>query len=1576
MSETTITAENIANLSPAKKRLMEKWLQGDIAEAVDGTVIPRRGDAEVIPLSFSQQRLWFLDQLVGGNPFYNVPAAIQLPVHTSPRILQRSINEIVKRHEVLRTNFVIVDGKPAQLIAPVLDIEMSTVSLRHLDVDEQKAEAQMLATEEARKPFDLANDPLLRTTLLDMGHRGYIFLLTIHHIVSDGWSIGILFKELTALYTAFANGRAGSLPELPIQYADFAIWQREWLQGDVLQEQLDYWKRRLDGLPLFQLPGDRPRPAVMSYQGAHYNFALPSRLSNDLKSLSESEETTLFMTVLAAFAILMQRYTGASDIVIGSPIANRSRPEIEPLIGFFVNSLVLRIGLDSSASYREVLQHVKDVTLGAYAHQDIPFEMLVEQLQPERDLGRNPLFQITFQIANTPMTQQIDDHSNGDTVVAAAEQGTSIFDLAINMWQGSDGLQGQVEYSTDLFDGGTIERMMGHFINLLRGIVERPNMPVSELPMLTPFESRQLLIEWNSTSCVYPSKLCVHQLFEAQVENTPDSVAVEFDGKTIDYKGLNQRANRLAHYLNTNGVGVESIVGICLDKSIDLVVALFGVLKAGAAYLPLDPNYPDERLAYMVEDAGCPVLITQAYVLERFEPRTVQDMVVHCLDRDSDIIEKQITHNPASGVQLDNLAYVIYTSGSLGKPKGVMVTHASLRNHMLWMQDRFPLSQEDRVVQRTSFSFDASVWEFFAPMMAGASLIMTKMSAALDVGKLVAEIEEGKATILQIVPSLLALLMNETVFINNTTLRRVFCGGERLPADLVDRFLQLVGVELINLYGPTEATIDATYFVCEHGSTYETIPIGRPVANTKLYILDEHLYPVPINVPGELYIGGEGLARGYLNQPALTREKFIPNPFIDQPNARLYKTGDLVRVRVDGNIEFLGRIDHQVKLRGFRIELGEIETILRSCSGVDDAAVVLNEDQENGERLVAYVATTMSNKVSVSELRQQLKSKLPDFMVPSVFTMMSELPKMPNGKVDHKNLPAPDSMRPDLDQPFEPPRSEAEKTLARIWCDVLGIESVGINDNFFELGGDSILSIQIVSRAKQSGVNISAQQIFQHQTISELAVSTSRVSLVEAEQGSVTGVVPLTPVQWWLLEQNRTELHHFNQAVSVGMPTGIDGNITQRVVKYLLAHHDALRLRFEYHNGEWRQHNNAPDDSVPFQQFDLTALSDAEAEEEIVSVATGLQASLNLKDGPIVRVALFTTSKGSQLVIIVHHLAVDGISWRILLEDFQTAYQQLSSGRQIGLAPKTTSFMRWAERLNQYAMQLDASVELPYWLNTPSQVPKLPVDFVQGPNTVGAVRSIVSVMSEEETLALLHEVPTVFRAQIVDALIAALTLTFQQWMGSKWVLMDMEGHGREDLFPEIDVSRTVGWFTSIYPVWIELGKDLTVTDALKSVKEQLRAIPNRGIGYGVLRYLNPDREVKAALESLPQAEISFNYMGQIGDRQDQGNESMLASGSVGPWYSLQGERKYKVEINCAIEGNRLSVVWAFSENLHQYKTMENLVERYRDTLLSIVAHCKAPDSMEYTPSDFSESGLNQDELDRLMSSLGKSEGSE
>lgn len=1571
MSETTLSAVNIDKLSPAKKRLMEKWLQGDIAEAAADTAIPTRDGDESIPLSFSQQRLWFLDQLVAGNPFYNVPAAIPLPVHTNRGILERSVNEIVKRHEVLRTNFPVVDGKPAQVIASQLNIPLSVISLRHLGTAEQKIEAQILATEEARKPFDIACDPLLRTTLLDLGQQGFIYLLTIHHIVSDGWSIGLLFKELSALYAAFAAGRPSPLPPLPIQYADFAIWQRDWLQGDVLQEQLDYWKQQLDDLPLFQLSTDRPRPAMMSYQGAHYNFILPVQLGDELKKLSETEEVTLFMTVLAAFTILMQRYTGTTDIVLGSPIANRNRPETEPLIGFFVNSLVLRTRFDNTASFRKVLQHVKDVTLGAYAHQDIPFEMLVEQLQPDRDLSRNPLFQITFQIANTPMTQQIDDNNDSNALIAPTEQGTSIFDLAVNMWQSSVGLQGQIEYSSDLFDASTIERMVMHFQRLMEGIVADPDTVISELPMLTQSECQQLLVDWNNTGSEYSVNMCVHQLFEAQVERTPESIAMLFSGESIGYDDLNQRANRVAHYLITNGVDVETLVGICVERSIEMVIALLGVLKAGAAYLPLDPNYPKERLAYMLEDASCPVLITQEYLMENFEKETVSHTRVLCLGRDRGIIDKENSENPSSSMRLDNLAYVIYTSGSMGKPKGVMISHASLTNHMLWMQKRFPLTEEDRVIQRTSFSFDASVWEFFAPLISGASLMIAKPSVTLDVGNLMAEIYDNKVTVLQLVPSLLHLLLNEAGFTNNTSLRRVFCGGDRLPADLVERFLQLMDIELINLYGPTEATIDATYFVCDHSSADEAIPIGRPIANTKLYLLDDHQHPVPVGVPGQLYIGGDGLARGYLNQAALTKEKFIANPFDNDPHARLYKTGDLVRSRVDGNFEFLGRIDQQIKLRGFRIELGEIESVLRACPGVDDAAVVLREDSDNDKRIVAYILAQRNIVVSVSELRQHLKSKLPDYMVPALFTMMAGLPKMPNGKVDYNNLPATDSVRPDLDQPFAPPRSETEKILAKIWCEVLGIDGVGIHDNFFELGGDSILSIQIISRAKQSSLKLSAQQIFQHQTIAELAVSTSRVALIEAEQDLVTGTVPLTPVHHWFFEQNRADPHHFNQAILISLPQAIDANIMQGVMQHLLTHHDALRMRFEYHNGQWQESCDVLDENIPFQQVDLSTLPEHEAELQIESVATLLQASLNLSDGPIMRVALFTLSKASRLLIIIHHLAVDGVSWRILMEDIQTAYQQKSGGRQVGLPSKTTSFKHWAERLNEYAQQQESTLELPYWLNMPTLSATLPVDFERGSNTVGSVQSVVSVLPEEETLVLLHEVPAVFRTQINDALLTALLLTLQKWTANKRVLLDLEGHGREDLFPEVDVSRTVGWFTSIYPVWLEFEKNDSTAEALKSVKEQLRAIPNRGIGYGVLRYLNSDQQVKAALSSLPQAEISFNYMGQIGDKQHHGDESMQVNESSGPWYSLRGERKYKLEINCAIERNRLSVVWAFSENLHQHKTIELLAKHYLDALRSIVTHCQTPTSMEYTPSDFSESGLNQGELDRLMSTLGQ-----
>ncbi|MGE5755363.1 MAG: non-ribosomal peptide synthetase, partial [Planctomycetaceae bacterium] len=820
------------------------------------------------PASFAQQRLWFLDRLVPGSPWYNIPAAVPLSFPLDVAVLKRCVNEIVRRHESLRTTFAVEDGRPVQIIAPDLELSLPLTDLRHLPHDKQNAKAMRLATEEARRPFDLAQGPLVRTQLLQMGHNDYVFLLTIHHIVADGWSMGIFFQELTALYLAFAKGHPSPLPELPIQYADFAVWQRDWLQGKVLQQQLDYWREQLMDLPVLQLPNDRFRPTEQGYRGARYHLTLPGSLTASLKALGQQEGATLFMTLLAAFQALLVRYTGQEDIVVGSPIANRNRAEIEPLIGFFVNTLVLRTDCGSDPTFRELLGRVREVALGAYAHQDLPFEMLVEKLQPQRDLGRNPLFQVIFQLLNTPgFTQQAFAGPTSQRAALAVQSGTSKFDLEFDLWESPAGLIGNFEYNTDLFDEATIARMARHYQTLLEGIVADPDQPLSRLPLLTEPERRQILVGWNATQTDYPRDACIHERFEAQAEHTPDAVAVIFEDGQRTYGELNAQANQLAHHLRNLGVGPGSLVGVCLERSVEMVTALLGILKAGGAYVPLDPSYPTARLAFIQEDTRAPVLLTQKSLLAALPAPRAQ---VLCLDRERERIAGQSTANPQGGATAGDLAYVMYTSGSTGEPKGVCVPHRAVIR-LVEKTNYIRLDASDRMAQVSNMSFDAATFEIWGSLLHGARLIGVMKDVALSPQALADQIRRQGITVLFLTTALFNQMIREApgAF---SSVRHLLVGGEAVDPRWIRQALRRDPPErLLNAYGPTETTTFATWHLVQEvpeGAT--TVPIGRPISNTQLYVLDRRRQPVPIGVPGELYIGGDGLATGYLRRPELT----------------------------------------------------------------------------------------------------------------------------------------------------------------------------------------------------------------------------------------------------------------------------------------------------------------------------------------------------------------------------------------------------------------------------------------------------------------------------------------------------------------------------------------------------------------------------------------------------------------------------------------------------------------------------------------------------------------------------------
>jgi amino acid adenylation domain-containing protein len=1055
-----------------------------------------------LPLSFAQQRLWFIDQLDRGNPAYNFPIAVRLTGSLNVAALEQSLNEIVRRHEALRTTYGEVKGQPVQIISPTLTLPLPALDLRALSESDREAQAMRLAVEESRLPFDLARGPLLRVILLKLDDEEHVLLLTVHHIVTDGWSMGVFFREIAALYEACATGIAAQLPELLIQYADFAHWQRQWLQGEVLQTQLSYWKQQLEGIPpILELPTGYSRPAVRTFRGARQSLALPRTLSEALKGLGRQEGVTLFMTLMAAFQTLLYRYTEQEDILVGTPIANRNRTEIEGLIGFFVNTLILRAHFSSDLNFRELLAQVRETALGAYAHQDLPFEKLVEELDPQRDLSSTPLFQVMFVLQNAPReTLEIPGLKLSALPV---DNELAKFDLTLSLVDRPDGLAGAFEYNADLFDATAISWMIEHFRTLLEGVVADPKRRISEAPLLTTRELLKELVEWNCAPAECSESQCVHDRFEEVAEENQHATALVYEDERLTYGRLNERANQLAHFMMKRGIGPEVLVGICLERSIDMAVSLLGVLKAGGAFIPLDPAYPTERLAYMIKDSGASVILTQRSLEGRFSED--QDGLIR-LDSDWEMIGRESAANPQPRTTPDNLAYVIYTSGSTGQPKGTMLHHRGLRNLIAAQTKAFNPMVGDRILQFSSLSFDASVWEVVMALLHSSALVLSSRESLASGPGLLGTLREQAITIVTLPPSMLAALPEEPL----PDLHTIITAGEKCPGALAGLWAN--GRRFFNAYGPTETTVCASMHEVggdevaarqRTGDPPNSPPIGRPITNFQIYVLDAHLRPAPVGIPGELYIGGVGLARGYLNRPDLTAERFIPHPFSERAGSRLYKSGDLVRRLRDGNLEYLGRLDHQVKVRGFRIELGEIEAVLRRRPDLRDVVVLVREDTPGDQRLVAYLAPEPDLSPNINELRNLLRERLPDYMTPSAFVTLQSFPLTPNGKVDRRALPKPEYARSDLGVEFVAPRTPMEEQLAEIWTQLLGVDQVGIYDNFFELGGHSLLATQLVSRVRETfEVELPVRSLFEMSRIADLTTTIAQLQLTTGRDGS------------------------------------------------------------------------------------------------------------------------------------------------------------------------------------------------------------------------------------------------------------------------------------------------------------------------------------------------------------------------------------------------------------------------------------------------------------------------------------------
>jgi amino acid adenylation domain-containing protein/non-ribosomal peptide synthase protein (TIGR01720 family) len=1985
-----------ANLSAAKRALLEKWKRGETTGHTVAQVIPRRPKQGATPLSFAQQRLWFLNELVPNSPAYNLPVAIRLKGALKVAALEQSLNEIIRRHESLRTTFETRDGQPVQIVSPFHPITLPVIDLSDIQPARREQEVQRLALAEAGRPFNLTTGPLIHITLLRLDEQEYVVLLTVHHIVSDGWSMGVLLHELTTLYAAYAEGKPSPFPEPLIQYADFVQWQRERLQGEALEKQLSYWRKQLAGSQtVLELPTDYPRPPVQTFRGASRTVKLSGELSAGLALVSQREEVTLFMTLLAAFQTLLYRYTGQTDILVGTPIANRTQVETETLIGFFTNTVVLRTVLSGDLTFSALLRRVRDVTLAAHAHQDVPFEKLVEEFQPERDMSRNPLFQVMFVLQNVPATTLQLPGLTFSYIEASSN--TAKFDLWLSVTEGKENLFVTLEYNTDIFHPATIDRLLEHFRMLLEAVVADPKRRLSAMPLLTQEETRLILKEWNETQRDYSEEQYIHQIFERQAERTPENIALSFAGQTLSYDTLNRRANQLAQYLQSRGVGPEVRVGVLLERSLEMVVGLLAILKAGGAYVPLDPDYPAERLAFMLEDTATPLVLAQSHLLDKLpDPR----VPVVRLDVDWPTISRESEANPACAIEPQTIAYVIYTSGSTGQPKGVMVSHEGIRNRLLWMQEAYRLDERDCVLQKTPFSFDVSVWEFFWPLMTGARLAVARPEGHKDSRYLVELIAAERITTLHFVPSMLRVFLEEQGLESCASIRQVICSGEALMFDLQERFFARFDAALHNLYGPTEASVDVTFHACVPRDARQFVPIGKPIANTGIYLLDAYMNPAPVGVPGELHIGGINLARGYLHRPALTAEKFIPDPFSHQPGARLYRTGDLARYRTDGSIQFLGRIDQQVKVRGLRIELGEIESVLAQHPTVRDCVVVARQDRTGNKRLAAYVVleaqermvSDVDSKLSLSdeqvqeweqvfdqtyssstpdlhavasspaphppdfvgwnssytseplplpdmqqwlaatvariralhprrlleigcgtglllfqllehcqlycatdfsaralsavnqqlqlldaprrervslwhrraeqlaefaagsfdtvvlnsvvqyfpsaeyllevieaaarvvgdgghifigdvrhgglleafaasvvvsratdeelveevaqrvqqevaqeqelvvwpeffrrigervsgvsgvevkvkrgaaeneltkyrydvvlhirsgkqeaapthwldwkqeglsldaltrllteqrpeilgiknipnasvaadvralelvkgerrlstieelrraceqldytamaraeelwtlgekmayevdvcwsegkadgsldclfrrraasqanirdavavfpenpglpletyannplktklarrivpELRAHLKQKLPDYMIPSVIELLDAFPVTINGKIDLDALPEPVQPSLETKKDFVAPQTPLEKTLAQIWAQVLGLEKVGVNSNFFQLGGDSIHSIQIVSKANQRGILITPKQVFQHQTIAELAAVAETPEAATSAQSQLSTATPLTPMQHRYFATPSVADAVWSSALLFEFRCGTDESLLEEACRQVVQRHESLCLLLAESAEGRRQLLAEPEKTLRVLSFDLSARPVADEAAFIEEMKKELEAQLNPAEGPLIQVALFRrgVEQSPLMLLLAHQLAADVSSLQIVREDLETVYRQLSAGEMVYLPPPTISVQQWSQRLYRDAQSPELAAEAGYWL---AQLQNPSASWLAGgqatQETQPSRATLTINLGVVDTQSLLQHARSAYRIDAAELLLTALAQAYTQLTKQPTLPLSIEVEGRGPTLTGISLLRTTGCFAYAYPVCIELGSERSPGDDIKKVKEHLRGVPNYGIGYSLLRYYTESEEVALRMRDITAPELSFTYV------ETETPTPPLATAlkqSGGEPVAVSFERQWAAFssiaiVACVAEG-RLKVKWTYDESLHQGGQVESLCLLFEEKLRLLAEHCASPDAGGYTPSDFPLAKLSQRQLDQLF----------
>ncbi|QAV10095.1 surfactin non-ribosomal peptide synthetase SrfAA [Bacillus vallismortis] len=1486
---------------------------------------------DTYPVSSPQKRMYVLQQLEGAQTSYNMPAVLRLTGELDVERLNSVMQQLMQRHEAFRTTFELKDGETVQRIWEEAECEMA-----YFEAAEEETER---IVSEFIKPFRIDRLPLFRMGLIKHSDTEHVLLFDMHHIISDGASVGVLIEELSKLYD-------GEIVEpLRIQYKDYAVWQQQFIQSELYKKQEEHWLKELEGeLPVLTLPTDYSRPAVQTFAGDRIAFSLEAGKIDALRRLAKETDSTLYMVLLASYSAFLSKLSGQHDIIVGSPIAGRSQADVSRVIGMFVNTLALRTYPKGEKTFSGYLSEVKETALSAFRAQDYPLEDLIGNLQVQRDTSRNPLFDAVFSMQNANIKDltmkgiQLEPHP--------FERKTAKFDITLTADETDGGLTFVLEYNTALFKPETIERWKQYWMQLLDEVTGNPNQPLSSLSLVTEPEKQTLLEAWKGKTLPVPTDKTVHQLFEETAQRHKDRPAVTYNGQSWTYGELNAKANRLARILIDCGISADERVGVLTKPSLEMAAAVLGVLKAGAAFVPIDPDYPDQRIDYILQDSGAKLLLKQEGISV---PDSFSGDVI-LLDGNRTILslplDENDEENPETDVNAENLAYMIYTSGTTGQPKGVMVEHHALVNLCFWHHDAFNMTAEDRSAKYAGFGFDASIWEMFPTWTIGAELHVIDEAIRLDIVRLNDYFETHGVTI-TFLPTQLAEQFME---LENTSLRVLLTGGDKLKRAVKQPY------KLINNYGPTENTVVATS--TEINPEEGSLSIGQAIANTRVYILGEGNQVQPEGVAGELCVAGRGLARGYLNKEDETAKRFVADPFV--PGERMYRTGDLVKW-VNGGIEYIGRIDQQVKVRGYRIELSEIEVQLAQLSEVQDAAVTAVKDKGGNTAIAAYVTPETAD---IEALKSSLKETLPDYMIPAFWVTLNELPVTANGKVDRKALPEPDIEAGSGE--YKAPTTDMEELLAGIWQDVLGISEVGVSDNFFSLGGDSIKGIQMASRLNQHGWKLEMKDLFQHPTIEELTQYVERAEGKQADQGPVEGEVILTPIQCWFFEKNFTNKHHWNQSVMLQAKKGFDPERVEKTLQALIEHHDALRMVYREEPKDVVQYNRGLEAASAQLEIIHIEGQAKDHEDRIEREAERLQSSIDLQEGGLLKAGLFQAEDGDHLLLAIHHLVVDGVSWRILLEDFAAVYTQLEQDNEPVLPQKTHSFAEYAERLQDFANSKAFLKEKEYWRQLEEQTVavKLPKDRESGDQRMKHTKTIEFSLTAEETEQLTTKAHEAYHTEMNDILLTAFGLAMKEWTGQDRVSVHLEGHGREEIIEDLIISRTVGWFTSMYPMVLDMKHADDLGYQLKKMKEDIRHVPNKGVGYGILRYLTaPEHKEDVAFSIQP--DVSFNYLGQFDDMSDAGlfKRSELPSGQS---LSPETEKPNALDVVGYIENGKLTMSLAYHSLEFHEKTIQTFSDSFKAHLLRIIQHCLSQDGTELTPSDLGDDDLTLDELDKLM----------